>query len=125
MRVQQNNAASVEATAPLCGIVPIVDGELPRSRFGGVVGLERFFPPGYRVAAPRGGYFLWIACSAAVDSLNVHRQALDCGITIAPGPIFSARHLTPPDYLSRRGAPAPMYLVRLRSLEAIDSRPDS
>jgi DNA-binding transcriptional MocR family regulator len=53
--------------------------------------LQRHFPPGYRVAAPRGGYFLWIECAAAVDSLDVHRRALDAGITIAPGPIFSAR----------------------------------
>jgi DNA-binding transcriptional MocR family regulator len=53
--------------------------------------LQRHFPPGYRVAVPRGGYFLWIECAAAVDSLDVHRRALDAGITIAPGPIFSAR----------------------------------
>jgi len=53
--------------------------------------IHRHFPPGYRVAAPAGGYFLWIECAAAVDSLEVHRLALDSGITIAPGPMFSAR----------------------------------
>jgi DNA-binding transcriptional MocR family regulator len=53
--------------------------------------LRRHFPPGYRVAPPTGGYFLWIECAAAVDSLEVHRLALDYGITIAPGPMFSAR----------------------------------
>jgi DNA-binding transcriptional MocR family regulator len=53
--------------------------------------LQRHFPKGYRVVAPRGGYFLWVECSSAVDSLDVHRRALDGGITIAPGPIFSAR----------------------------------
>ena len=53
--------------------------------------LHRHFPPGYRVAAPAGGYFLWIECAAEVDSLEVHRRALEAGITIAPGPMFSAR----------------------------------
>jgi DNA-binding transcriptional MocR family regulator len=31
------------------------------------------------------------ATSSPVDSLAVHALALDCGITIAPGPMFSAR----------------------------------
>jgi DNA-binding transcriptional MocR family regulator len=53
--------------------------------------LQRHFPPGYRVAVPGGGYFLWVECAANVDSLDVHRRALDFGITLAPGPIFSAR----------------------------------
>jgi DNA-binding transcriptional MocR family regulator len=53
--------------------------------------LRRYFPAGYRVAAPRGGYFLWLECAATVDSLDVHRRALSLGISIAPGPIFSAR----------------------------------
>lgn len=53
--------------------------------------VRRHFPPGYRVARPEGGYFLWIECAAAVDSLEVHRLALSLGVSIAPGPIFSAR----------------------------------
>jgi DNA-binding transcriptional MocR family regulator len=53
--------------------------------------LQRYFPAAYRVAAPLGGYFLWVECAAAVDSLDLHRRALDLGISIAPGPIFSAR----------------------------------
>jgi DNA-binding transcriptional MocR family regulator len=53
--------------------------------------LQRYFPAGYRVAAPLGGYFLWLECAAPVDSLDLHRRALDLGISIAPGPIFSAR----------------------------------
>jgi DNA-binding transcriptional MocR family regulator len=53
--------------------------------------LRRYFPSGYRVATPLGGYFLWVECAARVDSLDLHRRALDLGISIAPGPIFSAR----------------------------------
>jgi DNA-binding transcriptional MocR family regulator len=53
--------------------------------------MERHFPPGYRSTHPKGGYFLWIECAAQVDSLEVHRLALASGISIAPGPMFSAR----------------------------------
>lgn len=53
--------------------------------------LRRHFPAGYRVAQPAGGYFLWVECAASVDALEVHRLALEHGITIAPGPMFSAR----------------------------------
>jgi DNA-binding transcriptional MocR family regulator len=53
--------------------------------------LRRHFPPGCRVAAPSGGYFLWVECAGTVDALEVHRLALQSGISIAPGPVFSAR----------------------------------
>lgn len=53
--------------------------------------IRRHFPSGFRVTRPAGGYFLWIECGAAVDSLDVHRRALALGISTAPGPIFSAR----------------------------------
>jgi len=53
--------------------------------------IQRYFPAGMRVSRPAGGYFLWIECPAAVDSLELHRMALESGISIAPGPMFSAR----------------------------------
>jgi DNA-binding transcriptional MocR family regulator len=53
--------------------------------------LRRHLPTGFRVTRPAGGYFLWIECAPAVDSLDVHRRALAAGISLAPGPIFSAR----------------------------------
>jgi DNA-binding transcriptional MocR family regulator len=65
--------------------------ELADSQRAALESLQRHFPAGYRVAAPRGGYFLWVECAPDVDSLEVHRQALQMGISVAPGPIFSAR----------------------------------
>ncbi len=56
-----------------------------------VASVRRHFPGEIRMTQPVGGYFLWIECGAAVDSLEVHRLALDSGISIAPGPMFSAR----------------------------------
>ena len=53
--------------------------------------LQRHVPPGYKVTQPDGGYFLWIECAPYVDSLEVHRLALAAGVSIAPGPMFSAR----------------------------------
>jgi DNA-binding transcriptional MocR family regulator len=53
--------------------------------------IESRFPPGTRLSCPQGGYFLWVELPAGTDSLAVHRMALDEGISIAPGPIFSAK----------------------------------
>lgn len=48
------------------------------------------FPPGTRVTRPQGGYFVWVEMPAGIDALALHRSALAAGISIAPGPIFSA-----------------------------------
>jgi DNA-binding transcriptional MocR family regulator len=64
---------------------------LERQQAAALASLQKHFPDGYRVSQPDGGYFLWVECNEAVDSLAVHRLALDAGITIAPGPMFSAR----------------------------------
>src|SRR5574343_1281518 len=53
--------------------------------------IERYFPAGTRLARPQGGYFLWLELPRAVDTLLLHQQALELGISIAPGPIFSAQ----------------------------------
>ena len=44
-----------------------------------------------RVTRPDGGYFVWLELPPSVDSLALHGLALDRGISIAPGPIFSPR----------------------------------
>jgi DNA-binding transcriptional MocR family regulator len=51
----------------------------------------RSFPPGTRVADPAGGFVLWVELPAGVDSYQLQALALERGIAIAPGPIFSAR----------------------------------
>ena len=55
-----------------------------------VAAVEQHFPPATRLARPDGGYFLWLELPPGVDTLAVHRQALNLGISMAPGPIFSA-----------------------------------
>lgn len=53
----------------------------------------RHFPRETRVSRPNGGYFLWFEFPERVDSLQLFQHALAQGISLAPGPIFSAnRH---------------------------------
>jgi DNA-binding transcriptional MocR family regulator len=53
--------------------------------------IEACFPPDTRLALPAGGYFLWLELPEGCDTLALHRQALAQGISIAPGPMFSAQ----------------------------------
>lgn len=55
--------------------------------------IERHFPEGTRLSAPSGGYFLWVKLPDDVNALELHRAALNHGISIAPGPIFSSQRL--------------------------------
>ena len=52
--------------------------------------VARYFPKGTRATRPAGGYFVWVELPPHIDTLKVHRAALDHGISIAPGPLFSA-----------------------------------
>lgn len=51
----------------------------------------RHFPEQTRVTRPGGGYFLWFEFPEPVDSLKLYQMALAQGISIAPGPMFSAQ----------------------------------
>ena len=53
--------------------------------------LDRHLPPGFRVVRPEGGYFLWIELPGLLSAVELYRNALSRGISIAPGPIFSQR----------------------------------
>lgn len=55
-----------------------------------VQAVARHFPAGTRATRPAGGYFLWVELPEHVDALALHRAALAHGISVAPGPIFSA-----------------------------------
>ena len=53
--------------------------------------VARHFPGGTRVTRPQGGHVLWVELPGNPDALELHREALAEGISIAPGPLFSAR----------------------------------
>jgi DNA-binding transcriptional MocR family regulator len=48
------------------------------------------FPPGTRVSRPAGGYFVWLELPG-VDALQLFDAAFAQGVSLAPGPMFSAR----------------------------------
>jgi DNA-binding transcriptional MocR family regulator len=49
----------------------------------------RYFPSGTRVTRPSGGFVLWVQLPENVDSLELYKLALQGGITLAPGYVFS------------------------------------
>ncbi len=53
--------------------------------------IARFFPDGTRVAKPTGGVVLWAELPPKLDTLELHRRALERGVSVAPGPLFSAK----------------------------------
>jgi DNA-binding transcriptional MocR family regulator len=48
------------------------------------------FPKETRITRPAGGFVLWIELPEGVDAMTLHREALEHGIGIAPGPMFTA-----------------------------------
>lgn len=52
--------------------------------------LLRHFPDGTRLSQPQGGFLLWVELPADVDAFALAQRALKKGVSIAPGPIFSA-----------------------------------
>lgn len=52
--------------------------------------IERYFPAGTKVTRPGGGFVLWVELPESVDSLELYGMALNIGITLAPGLLFSA-----------------------------------
>jgi DNA-binding transcriptional MocR family regulator len=54
--------------------------------------IQQWLPKGVRTANPTGGYFIWLEFPEAIDAMELHRLAIERGISLAPGPIFSATH---------------------------------
>ncbi len=60
-----------------------------RDRLIDLVG--KHFPRETRVTRPAGGFVAWLELPKTVDAVALYRRALAEGISIAPGPLFSAR----------------------------------
>lgn len=52
--------------------------------------VSRCFPPETRITRPSGGFVLWLQLPGNIDALELYKRALQNGITIAPGHLFSA-----------------------------------
>ncbi|PWU08064.1 MAG: GntR family transcriptional regulator [Verrucomicrobia bacterium] len=53
--------------------------------------ISRYFPEGTKVTRPQGGMCLWVEMPPRVNALTLYEQAIAAKITIAPGPLFSAK----------------------------------
>jgi DNA-binding transcriptional MocR family regulator len=53
--------------------------------------ISTHFPEGTRLTRPLGGYVLWVELPPAINSLELLDRALAAGISITPGPMFSAK----------------------------------
>lgn len=53
--------------------------------------IGQYFPAGTRVTRPTGGFVLWVELPKSINALDLHRRALGENISVAPGPIFSAK----------------------------------
>jgi DNA-binding transcriptional MocR family regulator len=53
--------------------------------------IAEHFPEGTRISRPQGGFVVWVELPAGVSALELHARAWSAGISIAPGPIFSAK----------------------------------
>lgn len=53
--------------------------------------IARYFPGGVKATRPQGGYFLWLELAPQIDTLQLHQRANKLGISLAPGPMFSAQ----------------------------------
>jgi len=51
--------------------------------------VQRYFPDGTQMTRPTGGFILWVSLPARINTKELHVQAMERGISIAPGLIFS------------------------------------
>ena len=53
--------------------------------------IAEHFPAGTRISRPKGGFLLWVEMPPGKSALELHDRALARGVSVAPGPIFSAK----------------------------------
>ena len=52
--------------------------------------VARRFPADTRIGEPAGGFLLWVELPPEIDALDLARRTLRRGVSVAPGPVFSA-----------------------------------
>jgi DNA-binding transcriptional MocR family regulator len=91
------------ATLPQLAIAEFIEGggydhhlRTLRRRFASQVSQMReaivaHFPEGTRATSPSGGFVVWVEMPGSASSIDLHARALAEGVSIAPGPIFTAK----------------------------------
>ncbi|MCG8383160.1 MAG: PLP-dependent aminotransferase family protein [Gammaproteobacteria bacterium] len=47
------------------------------------------FPEGTRISRPKGGFILWVQLPQRINSREMYQQAMEAGISLTPGDLFS------------------------------------
>jgi DNA-binding transcriptional MocR family regulator len=50
---------------------------------------QRLLPEGSRVTSPEGGFIAWVELPHGTDAMQLYHRAMQRGVSIAPGPLFS------------------------------------
>jgi DNA-binding transcriptional MocR family regulator len=50
---------------------------------------QRLLPEGSRITSPEGGFIAWVELPPGSDAMALYHQAMQRGVSIAPGPLFS------------------------------------
>jgi DNA-binding transcriptional MocR family regulator len=50
---------------------------------------QRLLPEACRVTSPDGGFIAWVELPHGTDAMKLYHQAMQRGVSIAPGPLFS------------------------------------
>lgn len=83
------------------------------------------FPAGTVVSDPQGGMVLWVSLPGEIDSLRLYKRALEKGVVIAPGPLFSLQSRFSSDIRLNAGVWSPAVgetIKLLGELAAVPSR---
>lgn len=48
------------------------------------------FPTGTRISSPEGGFTLWVQLPRGLNTFSVYSRAIERGVSVTPGPLFSA-----------------------------------
>jgi len=51
--------------------------------------IGRYFPTTIKITQPQGGYVIWLELPKKIDANAIAEQALEHGISVAPGSLFS------------------------------------
>ncbi|MEM9401209.1 MAG: PLP-dependent aminotransferase family protein [Pseudomonadota bacterium] len=77
--------ASGDYQRHLKALRPVLQSNMERMR----AAIAEHFPEDTRTSDPMGGGVLWLQLATGVDAVQVFDDAIEAGISIAPGPIFS------------------------------------
>ena len=58
----------------------------------GLALINQTFPRECAISSPTGGFMCWLRIAPQLDALEASRRALEFGIDLAPGPMFSVTH---------------------------------